>query len=151
MEHTDEAATETGRFFDLFWQSGVAQAVVATDGTITAVNAATCAMFARDVDEVVGHPIMSRLPAEGRIEDEQRLRDLLGGRTQSMQFERRLPHHEGGFIDALVSLAAVQADGELREIAVCLQDITALKAAQRAAERAEARWRSLSQTPATSH
>jgi diguanylate cyclase (GGDEF)-like protein/PAS domain S-box-containing protein len=145
MEHTDEAATETGRFFDLFWQSGVAQAVVATDGTITAVNAATCAMFARDVDEVVGHPIMSRLPAEGRIEDKQRLRDLLGGRTQSMQFERRLPHHEGGFIDALVSLAAVQADGELREIAVCLQDITALKAAQRAAERAEARWRSLSQ------
>lgn len=144
-ERPEGTVVEGKRYFDLFWQSGVAQAVVATDGTITAVNAATCTMFGREEDEIVGHPILSRLPAEGRNEDEQRLHVLLSGRSQSMQFERRLPHQDGGFIDALVSLAAVQTGGILKELVVCLQDITALKAAQRAAERAEARWRSLSQ------
>jgi diguanylate cyclase (GGDEF)-like protein/PAS domain S-box-containing protein len=144
-ERCDETLVEGQRFFDLFWQSGVAQAVVATDGTITAVNAATCTMFGRDADEIVGHAILSQLPVEGRDKDEQRLRDLLSGRTRSMQFERRLPHQDGSHIDALVSLAAVHAHGRLVEIAVCLQDITALKAAQRSAERAEARWRSLAQ------
>jgi diguanylate cyclase (GGDEF)-like protein/PAS domain S-box-containing protein len=142
---SEAAGVATDRYYELFRQSGVAQAVVATDGTIVAVNAATCAMFGRDAEAVLGQPILSQLPLDGRAEDEQRLRDLLGGRIQATQFERRLPDGDGGHVDALVSLAAVRDQRGLKEIAVCLQDITALKAAQRAAERAEARWRSLSQ------
>jgi diguanylate cyclase (GGDEF)-like protein/PAS domain S-box-containing protein len=136
----------TGRYRDLFAQSGVPQAVVGLDGTITAVNAATCALFDRTPDELVGQQLLDRVPEEGRELDAELLAALLAGEVDGTQFERALDHKDGRWLDTLVSVSAVRtADRTLREISVCLQDITALKAAQRAAEQAEARWRSLSQ------
>jgi diguanylate cyclase (GGDEF)-like protein/PAS domain S-box-containing protein len=128
-----------------FAQSGVAQAVVSPDGLITAVNAATCAMFARQPHELVGQPLLPRLPADQRTEDAQLLHDVLSGAVRGAKFERRLPHHLGGHVDLLVSVVGVSIDGAVSEVAVCLQDITALKEAQLVAQRTEARWRSLSQ------
>ena len=128
--------SEYDRFPRLFDQSGVPQAVVALDGTIAAVNAATCALFDRTPDELIG----------GRDSDARLLAAVLSGETERAQFERRMDHRDGRWLDTLVSVSAIHDDdGTLREISVCLQDITALKTAQRAAERAEARWRSLSQ------
>jgi diguanylate cyclase (GGDEF)-like protein/PAS domain S-box-containing protein len=133
------------RFQELFVQSGVAQAVVSSEGLIVAVNDATCAMFGRAAREVVGQPIVSQIPEECRAEDERLLRDVLSGVLHQATFERRLPHPDGSCLDALVSVVGVQVDGRVSELSVCLQDITALKTAQRAAEREQARWRSLSQ------
>ncbi|MCU1590790.1 MAG: Signaling protein ykoW [Frankiales bacterium] len=134
------------RYRDLFAQSGVPQAVVALDGTIAAVNAATCALFDRSAEELIGEHLLDRVPTEGREHDAGLLAAVLDGRLERTQFERRLDHRDGRSLDTLVSVASVRDDsGALREISVCLQDITALRTAQRAAERAEARWRSLSQ------
>jgi diguanylate cyclase (GGDEF)-like protein/PAS domain S-box-containing protein len=133
------------RFEELFLQSGVAQALVSPEGLIVAVNDATCAMFGREAHEVVGEPILPRVPLEWREDDARLLEQVVRGETRSAHFERRLPHHDGRHIDALVSLVGVRVDGRISEISVCLQDITSLKAQQRAAEREEARWRSLSQ------
>ena len=138
--------TQPDRYHALFAQSGVPQAVVALDGTIAAVNAATCALFDRAPDELIGDHLLDRVPAEGREHDAELLAAVLSGKTERAQFERRLDHRDGRWLDTLVSVSAVRGDtGRLREISVCLQDITDLKSAQRAAERAEARWRSLSQ------
>ncbi|MDT7537458.1 MAG: hypothetical protein QOI82_1043 [Actinomycetota bacterium] len=135
-----------GRYLHLFTQSGVPQAVVALDGTIAAVNAATCALFDRAADELIGDHLLDRVPAEGRDHDARLLAAVQTGEIDRAQFERRMDHKDGSWLDTLVSVAAVRDDnGDLREISVCLQDITALKAAQRAAERSQARWRSLSQ------
>jgi diguanylate cyclase (GGDEF)-like protein/PAS domain S-box-containing protein len=133
------------RFEELFLQSGVAQALVSTQGLIVAVNDATSAMFGREAHEVVGEPILSRVPLEWREEDARLFDQLVTGEIRSAHFERRLPHRDGGHVDALVSLVGVRVDGRVSELSVCLQDITGLKAQQRAAEREEARWRSLSQ------
>jgi diguanylate cyclase (GGDEF)-like protein/PAS domain S-box-containing protein len=138
--------TADGRYLDLFAQSGVPQAVVALDGTIAAVNAATCALFDRSPDELVGEYLLDRVPADGREVDAALLAAVLSGQLDRTQFERRLDHRDGRWLDTLVSVAAVRdGTGGVCEISVCLQDITALKTAQRAAEHAEARWRSLSQ------
>jgi diguanylate cyclase (GGDEF)-like protein/PAS domain S-box-containing protein len=141
--------TETeqpGRYLQLFAQSGVPQAVVGLDGTIVAVNDATCALFDRAPEELIGDHLLDRVPAEGRDGDATLLAAVLSGRLERAHFERRLDHRDGRWLDTLVSVGAVRDDeGGLREISVCLQDITDLKTAQRAAERAEARWRSLSQ------
>jgi diguanylate cyclase (GGDEF)-like protein/PAS domain S-box-containing protein len=134
------------RYLHLFTQSGVPQAVVALDGTITAVNAATCALFDRAPHELIGETLLDRVPSEGRDQDAALLAAVLAGEIERAQFERRLDHQDGHWLDTLVSVSAVRDDdGQLREISLCLQDITALKTAQRAAERAESRWRSLSQ------
>jgi diguanylate cyclase (GGDEF)-like protein/PAS domain S-box-containing protein len=139
-------ADDGSRFLELFRQSGVAQAIVAVDGTIAAVNEATCALFDRTSEELVGEHLLERLPEDGREDDSRLLDAVVSGELERTQFERRLDHRDGRWLDTLVSVAPVRApDGQVREISVCLQDITSLKAAQRGAERARARWRSLSQ------
>ncbi|MDT7547640.1 MAG: hypothetical protein QOE84_34 [Actinomycetota bacterium] len=137
---------DTSRYRELFAQSGVPQAVVGLDGTITAVNAAICALFNRTPEELIGQQLLERVPEQGRALDAELLSAVLSGQLEWTQFERRLDHRDGHWVDTLVSVSAVATDdGELREISVCLQDITEMKAAQRAAERAQARWQSLSQ------
>ncbi|MCW2545441.1 MAG: hypothetical protein JWM40_2993, partial [Frankiales bacterium] len=129
----------------MFAQSGVAQAVVGGDGRIVAVNASICAMFARRPEELLGQPLLPRLPAGDRDEDERLLQDVLDGSVRGAKFERRLPLHVGGSVDVLVSVTGIHVDGAPSEVAVSVQDVTALKEAQLVAQRAEARWRSLSQ------
>jgi diguanylate cyclase (GGDEF)-like protein/PAS domain S-box-containing protein len=133
------------RFAELFAQSGVAQAVVSVEGLIVAVNDATLTLFGRERHEVVGKPLLPRIPAEWRAEDEQLVQDVLSGDVHNATFERRLPRQDGSSIDTLLSVVGIRVDGRVSELSVCLQDITALKSAQRAAEREKARWRSLSQ------
>ncbi|MCU1623130.1 MAG: hypothetical protein JWL79_1975 [Frankiales bacterium] len=133
------------RFLRLFEQSGVAQALIARDGRITAINPAAATLFGRTHEEVEGQPLLSRIPEEDRGDDERMLQELLAGQRDQLQFERRMLRQDGTWVDALISVAGVRAGGEVEEISVCLQDITGLKTAQRAAERAEGRWRSLSQ------
>ncbi|MDX6266751.1 MAG: hypothetical protein QOD70_1491 [Frankiales bacterium] len=133
------------RFRELFEQSGIAQALLARDGTITAINEAAAALFRRSPREVHGKPLLPRLPEEEADADLDLLDQLRSGRRDRVQFERRLLRRDGTWIDALVSVAGVRNAGEVHEFSVCLQDISALKNAQRDAERAEARWRSLSQ------
>ena len=134
-----------GRWEAVFTQSGVALAVVSHEGLIVAVNAATCALFGQRPEDIVGMPLLPTLPSEWREQDAQLLQDTLDGSLPEARFERRLPHHLGGYVDVLVSVVGVRVDGAVSELSVCLQDITALKEAQLIAERAEARWRSLSQ------
>jgi diguanylate cyclase (GGDEF)-like protein/PAS domain S-box-containing protein len=137
---------DNDRYVDLFAQSAVPQAIVALDGTISVVNSAACELFDRRPEELVGETLLDRLPIEGREEDARLLTALVSGAVEQAQFERRLDHKDGRWLDTLVSVRAVKTStGALREISVCLQEITALKTAQRAAERAQARWRSLSQ------
>jgi diguanylate cyclase (GGDEF)-like protein/PAS domain S-box-containing protein len=143
---TSPASDEAARFRDLFAQSGVPQAVVDLDGAICAVNDAICALFDRTPDEMIGQQLLDRVPEQGRAIDAELLAAVLSGELTRAQFERRLDHKDGRWLDTLVSVSAVKAaDGRLREISVCLQDISAMKSAQRAAEQAQARWRSLSQ------
>jgi diguanylate cyclase (GGDEF)-like protein/PAS domain S-box-containing protein len=130
---------------EVFAQSGVAQAIVSPEGIIVAVNEATCALFSRRATDLVGQPLLPRIPAEWREEDARLLQQVIEGTVSSAQFERRLPHRCGGVVHALVSVVGVRVDGVVSELAVGLQDIGALKEAQLIAERAEARWRSLSQ------
>jgi diguanylate cyclase (GGDEF)-like protein/PAS domain S-box-containing protein len=119
--------------------------VISRDGRIVAVNAALCAMFARRPDELVGQPVLPRLPEERQEQDARLLQDVLDGSVRGAKFEGRLAHHLGGHVDVLVSVVGVRVDGAVSEVAVCVQDITALKEAQLVTRRAEARWRSLSQ------
>lgn len=137
---------DSPHFPQLFQQSGVAQAVLSLDGRITAVNAAACALFHRDPAELVGQLLLPRLPEELRPAEAEMLAALVAGRVQQAQYERQIPRHDGACVEALVSVAAIRAPGGAVEgISVCLQNIGPLKSAQRSAERAEARWRSLSQ------
>src|SRR4051794_37616609 len=138
------APPRSDRFQELFQQSGVAQALIATDGTITTINAAAAKLFDRCPEELEGQALLPRLPEHDREADGQLLPERGEGRHERLQFERRLLRHDGTWLDTLVSVAPVFSDGLVSEISVCLQDITAMKTAQRAAEREEARWRSLS-------
>ncbi|MCW2571642.1 MAG: hypothetical protein JWO88_1700 [Frankiales bacterium] len=141
-----ENYADNDRYVDLFRQSAVAQAIVAVDGTISVVNQAACELFDRRPEELIGETLLDRVPGEGREQDAALLMALVAGTVDQAQFERRLDHKDGRWLDTLVSVRAVKAStGELREISVCLQEISALKTAQRAAERAQARWRSLLQ------
>ena len=133
------------RWDEVFAQSGVAQAIVSPHGRIVAVNEATCAMFAREPAEIIGEPLLPKIPAQWRDDDAQLLKNVLDGTLPGAHFERTLPHRDGGVVKALVSVTGVRVDGVVSELSVCLQDISALKEAQFIAERAEARWRSLSQ------
>lgn len=130
---------------EVFAQSGVAQAIVSPEGLIVAVNDATCALFARRRAELVGEPLLPKLPARWREGDARLLQDVVDGTLPGAHFERTFPDRHGGAVKALVSVTGVRVDGIVSELSVCLQDISALKEAQLIAERAEARWRSLSQ------
>ena len=142
----DRPADGAAPYRALFHQSGVPQALVSTDGVIAAVNEATCELFDRTPEELVGEPLLERLPVDGRGRDQQLFAQVVSGGLDRAQFERRLDHRDGRRLDTLVSVAAVRGGtGEVIGISVCLQDITALKAAQRETEQAGARWRSLSQ------
>jgi PAS domain S-box-containing protein len=124
-------------------QSGFAQAVVSAEGLIVAVNDEMCAMFGRKAKELLGEPILCA--EQARPEDEARLRRVLSGDVPLARFERRVASRYGGSVDLLVSLTGVRVDGRVDAAAVCVQDVTDLKSAQRRAESEEARWRSLSQ------
>src|SRR4051794_27852799 len=56
------APPESDRFYELFLQSGVAQALIATDGTITTINAAAAKLFDRRPEELEGQALLPRLP-----------------------------------------------------------------------------------------
>ena len=128
---------------EVFRQTGVAQAVVSPDGLIVAANDEMCALFGRRRDDLLGTSILS--PEQSTMEDQVRLHKVLSGELPLARFERRSPHHWGGPIDLLVTLTAVARGAAIVAAAVCVQDITEQKSAQRRAERAEGRWRSLSQ------
>jgi diguanylate cyclase (GGDEF)-like protein/PAS domain S-box-containing protein len=121
----------------------VAQAVVSTDGLIVAVNDEMCALFGQQRQDLLGAPILC--PEQHLVEDEVRLQKVLSGDVPLARFERRAPHPWAGPSDLLVTLSGVVRDGAVEAAAVCVQDITEQKSAQRRAEREEGRWRSLSQ------
>jgi diguanylate cyclase (GGDEF)-like protein/PAS domain S-box-containing protein len=129
----------------IFLQSGMPQLFVTPDGVIAAVNAATCALFDRSPDELVGDMLLERLPAESHDADREVFEAVVTGRLERAQIERRLDHRDGRWLDTLVSVAGVRtASGALAGISLSLQDISGLRTAQRLAERERARWRSLS-------
>jgi diguanylate cyclase (GGDEF)-like protein/PAS domain S-box-containing protein len=137
--------TQLQRYHRSFQQSGVAQALLTPDGIISAVNEQACAIVGLEAEDLIGQPMSLPVRVDSGGSASSAFADLSQAGSPA-QFERRLQRRDGVWIDVLISLSNVTDDnGEVVDICVCLQDITSLKAAQRATEEAQARWRSLSQ------
>jgi diguanylate cyclase (GGDEF)-like protein/PAS domain S-box-containing protein len=147
MEAGEDAPVDDSllRYYRSFAQSGIAQALLTPAGIISAVNEQACALVGREASELVGQPMSLPVPVDAGESAASPFASLSADRPQ-VQFERRLMRKDGEWIDVLISLSNVLDDnGDVVDISVCLQDITALKAAQRETDDAKARWRSLSQ------
>ncbi|MCU1593559.1 MAG: hypothetical protein JWO12_951 [Frankiales bacterium] len=116
------------------------------DGVITAVNDAALRLSGRQMEDAVGDLLLARVPEGSREAAAAMLAALVRGERDVVDVERQIMHEDGTTHDALVSIAAIRGpDGQVRELSVCVQDVTGLRTAQRLADRERARWQSLSQ------
>jgi diguanylate cyclase (GGDEF)-like protein/PAS domain S-box-containing protein len=122
-----------------FDQSQVPQTIQALDGTLTAVNNALCLLLDRDQADLEGLRVQNlRHPSDpGELPDP--LTAVLTGAVDADTWERILTHRDGSAVPVVIHAALLrEADGTPYAVAMFVQDLTALRRAERALTRRKA-------------
>jgi diguanylate cyclase (GGDEF)-like protein/PAS domain S-box-containing protein len=131
-------AASEARFRARFEQSSVAQVMAGTDGRITAVNAAFCALLGRSPEQLVGvgNAALHHAQDDGRGDAE--LAAVLSGEHESARYERLLSDAAGRPLPVLVDITLLRdAEGEPDEIALTVFDLRTLRDVERRREQQE--------------
>jgi diguanylate cyclase (GGDEF)-like protein/PAS domain S-box-containing protein len=127
------------RFRARFDQSQVPQATQALDGRFVAVNDALCLLLGRERADLEGLHVQDlRHPRDASTLPDP-LTAVLAGAVEANTWERTLAHRDGSALPVLIHATVLrEADGAPYGLAVFVQDLSALRGAERALTRREA-------------
>ncbi|MCC6158664.1 MAG: PAS domain-containing protein [Deltaproteobacteria bacterium] len=130
------------RIFRVIYEtSAIAMAVGKPDRSVVCVNDAMCRLTGYSREELVGTPSTNIVHPDDRDLDLDAYRELLDGRRDHVTREKRYVRKDGGIIHGLMSVTLIRAgDGSPKFLVGMIQDVTAMKAAEKAIRDAEERY-----------
>lgn len=128
----------------LFEQSPIGMVVVSLDGRCLAANPAFCRMIDYLAQELLGQHFQSFTHPDDVALGLDKGRQMIEGRISSFQIEKRYLRRDGRTIWAALSASLIRnTAGEPLAVLSQIQDITALKTAERQAKMSLARYRAV--------
>lgn len=124
------------RFFGAFQYAAIGMALVHPDGHFLRVNAAVCQMLGYREDELLALDITAITHPDDLAADMDLLEQMLSGRRDSYQLEKRNFHKDGHAVHIQLSASVVRdAQGKPRYFVSQVQDISQRKAFEDALHR----------------
>ncbi|HVS51996.1 MAG TPA: PAS domain S-box protein [Opitutaceae bacterium] len=143
-ERTAELAASEERFRRAFDDAGVGMALVAPDGRWLRVNRVLCAMVGYTEAELLKKLTQDITHPDDLAPDLAHVHDLLTGRQNAYQTEKRYFHRDGRMVWACVTVSLVRdADGRPVHFIAQIEDITERKQATEALHRSQQMFRRL--------
>ena len=141
------------RFRRSFEDAAIGMALVAINGRSMQVNDALCRILGYPKEELIEKTVQEVTHPDDLEADLDHVRRMIAGEILTYQMEKRYIHKEGHVVWALLSVSLVRADGgDPLYVVSQIQDISDRKAAARALEEAEERYRTLvEQIPAVTY
>ncbi|MDQ3206867.1 MAG: PAS domain S-box protein, partial [Pseudomonadota bacterium] len=140
----DTARLESERFADAFAAAAQGMALVSLEGRWLETNDALCEMFGYSRDELLAIDFQRLTHPDDLQSDLQLVTDLLLGRKQRYQMEKRYIHRTGAVIHAHLSVSLVRdAMGRPLHFVSQLQDFTQRYQAERRLRESEQKFRSV--------
>lgn len=128
----------------LFNQSPIGMVVAGLDGRCLAANPAFCRMIGYSAQELAGQYFHSFTHPDDLAISLDKGRQMIEGKLSSFQVEKRYLHKDGHTIWASLSASVIRnTAGEPLAVLSQIQDITALKTAERQAKMSLARYRAV--------
>ena len=123
-----EVALKEEQFRQTFWHANIGMALMNLNGEITKANPSICKTFGYTEAEIINTPISELSHPDDFEETQQLLREIIEGKRDNFQIEKRYFHKNGIPIWVHLSASAVKNDdGEISHIVAQLQDITETK------------------------
>jgi diguanylate cyclase (GGDEF)-like protein/PAS domain S-box-containing protein len=123
------------RFRGAFDNAPLGLALIGRDNRFVRVNRALCRLLGTDAGELIGADQAAfGEPGDNAIEKEYQ-QDLLTGRSDAVQYERRYRSRDGRVVWALVSATLMPANEEPQHFLVQINDLTERKRAEEELER----------------
>lgn len=126
------------RFKRAFEFAAIGMGLVGLDGRFLQVNRAYCDILGYTEDELLQRTFYEVTHPEDRERDAAQVDQLLAGRVESYQLEKRYIHRDGRIVWVLVSVSLLRIDGLPRYYISQAQNITERKAAEEALGREQA-------------
>lgn len=140
----DAARLEADRFGEAFAAAAQGMALVSLEGRWMEVNDALCEMFGRSREELLAIDFQRLTHPEDLQLDLQLVTELLTGKKQRYQMEKRYFHHDGRVIHAHLSVSLVRdARGKPLHFVSQLQDFTQRYRAEQQLRESEQKFRSV--------
>jgi diguanylate cyclase (GGDEF)-like protein/PAS domain S-box-containing protein len=139
------------RFSQAFEAASIGMALVGLDGRFLQVNPALCRIVGYSALELQSRTFQSITHPDDREADLEYARQLLAGRLQTYQLEKRYLHQRGHVVWVLLSGSLVRSpDHQPLYFIAQIQDVTERKLAEHALRDSEARYRDLFEESAIS-
>ncbi len=130
------------RFRSAFAFAGIGMAIVAIDGHFLKVNHSLCEIVGYNEDELLALRFQEITLPDDLEADLAHIGDLLAGRSQSYQMEKRYRHRAGRIVWVRLTVSLVRgADGTPLQFVAQIEDITARKRVEQALGDSEERTR----------
>lgn len=130
-----------GDLHNIFEKSTIGKVLLGLDGTLLAVNKYFADLIGYDVAELTTEVFTASIYPEDRVGVEVISRLLLPGDGDQAQAEKRFLHRDGHIVWTLVSAFLLRdLNGDPVNLLVNIQDLSQLKAAQRALSGSESRF-----------
>lgn len=121
------------RFFGAFQHAAIGMGLVAPDGRLLRVNAALCHMLGYRETDLLQLNIRQLTHPDDMAKSAELATELMEGKRDSYQLEKRYFHHDGHVVHVLLSVSLVRApDGTPFHAVAQIQDISQRKAYEEA-------------------
>ncbi|RYE94185.1 MAG: diguanylate cyclase, partial [Oxalobacteraceae bacterium] len=118
------------RFRSAFDNAPLGLALLDRDNRFVRVNRALCRLLGLDAGQLLGTDQAAFGDASDNAIEKEYQQDLLAGRSDAVQYERRYRTHDGRVLWALVSATLLPADGEPQHFLIQINDLTQRKRAE---------------------
>ena len=123
------------RFRSAFDNAPLGLALVDRDKRFVRVNRALCRLLGADAGQLVGADLAAFGESGDNAIEREYLQDLLSGRSEAVQYERRYRGSDGRVIWALVSASLLENDDEPQHFLIQINDLTERKRVEDELER----------------
>ena len=123
-----EVALREEQFRQTFWHTNIGMTLLDLSGKVTRANPSVCKTFGYTEEEIRNTPIYELSHPEDYNITQQMMRELIEGKRDNFQIEKRYFHKNGSIVWVHLSTSAVKNDiGKTSHFVSQLQDITETK------------------------